>query len=104
MYIAVKLKICKTGVCFYRIPFTFSSRHSQPKFVTCVLHVQHSHFHCPAPYITNYSTGTDERKQYFILSAISGFRSKLDENCAPLGYDAAGNGNALPTFRDNLSF
>jgi hypothetical protein len=36
-------------------------------------------------------------------SVISGFRCEVDENCALLGYYAAYSGNALPTFRDNLS-
>jgi len=34
---------------------------------------------------------------------ISVFRREVDENCALLGYCAAGSGNLLPTFRDNLS-
>jgi hypothetical protein len=34
---------------------------------------------------------------------ISDFRSKLDENCALLGYYAVCSGNSLSTFRDNLS-
>jgi hypothetical protein len=34
---------------------------------------------------------------------ISGFRREVAENCALLGYDAAMNGNFIPTFRDNLS-
>jgi len=33
----------------------------------------------------------------------SGFRREVDENCAVLGYYAAGSGNSLPTFQDNLS-
>ena len=33
---------------------------------------------------------------------ISGFRRKVDENYALLGYYAASSGNSLPTFRDNL--
>jgi hypothetical protein len=33
---------------------------------------------------------------------ISGFRRKVDENCALLGYYAASSGNSLPKFRDNL--
>ena len=36
-------------------------------------------------------------------SVISGFRREVDENCALLGCYAANCGNALPTFRDNLS-
>ena len=35
---------------------------------------------------------------------ISGFRRKIGENCALLGYYAASIGNSLPTFRDNLPF
>ena len=35
---------------------------------------------------------------------ISGFRRKVDENCALLGYYPASSGNFLPTFRDNSSF
>jgi hypothetical protein len=34
---------------------------------------------------------------------ISGFRRKVDEICALVGYYAAYGGNSLPTFRDNLS-
>ena len=30
-------------------------------------------------------------------------RREVGENCALLGYYAASSGNALPTFRDNLS-
>ena len=38
------------------------------------------------------------------LSCVkSGFRREVDENCAILGYCAAGSGNSLPTFQDNLS-
>ena len=33
-----------------------------------------------------------------------GFRREVDENGAPLGYNAASSGNSLPTFRDNLMF
>jgi hypothetical protein len=33
-----------------------------------------------------------------------GFRREVDEDGAPLGYNAASNGNPLPTFRDNPSF
>jgi hypothetical protein len=35
---------------------------------------------------------------------ISGFRRKVDENCALLGYYAASSENSLPTFRDNFIF
>jgi hypothetical protein len=38
-----------------------------------------------------------------IMCAISGFRRKVDETCALLGYYAAYSDNSLPTFRDNLS-
>jgi len=38
-----------------------------------------------------------------ILFAISGFRPRVDETCALLGYYAAYSGNSLPTFRDNRS-
>ena len=34
---------------------------------------------------------------------ILGFRRKVAENCALLGYYAASSENFLPTFRDNLS-
>jgi hypothetical protein len=34
---------------------------------------------------------------------ISGFRRKIDENCAHLGYYSASSGNFLPMFWDNLS-
>jgi hypothetical protein len=34
---------------------------------------------------------------------ISGFRSKVDENCDLLGYYAAYSGNFLSTFRGNLT-
>ena len=34
---------------------------------------------------------------------ISGFHSETDETCLPLGYYVASSGNALQTFRDNLS-
>jgi len=34
---------------------------------------------------------------------ISGFRREVHENCALLGYYAAGSRNFLPTFRDKLS-
>jgi hypothetical protein len=34
---------------------------------------------------------------------ISGFRREVQENYILLGYYAAGSGNFLPTFRDNLS-
>jgi len=37
------------------------------------------------------------------LCVISGFRRKIDENCALLGYYAAISGNFLLTLRDNLS-
>ena len=33
----------------------------------------------------------------------SRFRGEVDENCDLLSYFAAGSGNSLPTFRDNLS-
>jgi hypothetical protein len=33
----------------------------------------------------------------------TGFRHEVDRNCALLGYYAAGSGNFLPMFRDNLS-
>jgi hypothetical protein len=33
-----------------------------------------------------------------------GFRLEVDENGAPLGYNAASSGNSLLTFRDNLAF
>ena len=33
----------------------------------------------------------------------SGLRREVDENCALLGCYAAGGGNSLQTFRDNLS-
>jgi hypothetical protein len=36
-------------------------------------------------------------------AVISGFRRKVNKNCALLGYYAAGSGNFLATFRDNLS-
>ena len=32
-----------------------------------------------------------------------GFRREVDENGAPLSYNAESSGNSLPTFRDNLS-
>jgi hypothetical protein len=38
-----------------------------------------------------------------LLCAISGFLHEVDENCVLLGYYVAGNGDFLPTFRDNLS-
>ena len=34
---------------------------------------------------------------------IYDFCGELDGNCALMGYYAAGSGNLLPTFRDNLS-
>jgi hypothetical protein len=34
---------------------------------------------------------------------ISGFRGGEEENCIPLGYDAACSGDFSPTFRDELS-
>ena len=34
---------------------------------------------------------------------ISGFRRKVAENCALMGYYAVSSGNFFPTFRDNLS-
>ena len=34
---------------------------------------------------------------------ITGCRHEVDQNCALLGDYAAGSGNFLPTFRDNLS-
>jgi hypothetical protein len=34
---------------------------------------------------------------------ISGHHHKVDENCALLGFYAAGGGISLQTFRDNLS-
>ena len=37
------------------------------------------------------------------LSAISGYRLEVTENCPLLGYYAVSSGNFLPTFRDNLS-
>jgi hypothetical protein len=36
------------------------------------------------------------------LCVISGFRRKVEENCALLGYYAAYSGDSVPTFRDNL--
>jgi hypothetical protein len=36
------------------------------------------------------------------LNVISGFRRKVDEICAPLGYYAAYSGNSLPTYHDNI--
>ena len=39
----------------------------------------------------------------FLDYVISGFRRKVDENRALLGYYAERSGNFLPTFRDNLS-
>jgi len=36
-------------------------------------------------------------------SIISGFRHKVDTNCALLVYCAASSGNLLPAFRDNLT-
>jgi len=38
-----------------------------------------------------------------VMFVISGFRRKVDRNCALLVYYATSNGNSLPTFRDNLS-
>ena len=38
-----------------------------------------------------------------LIFEISGFRREVDENCALVGYYAAGSGSFLPTFRDNLS-
>jgi hypothetical protein len=35
-------------------------------------------------------------------TVIYGFCREVDESCALLGYYAAGSGNFLPTFRDNL--
>jgi hypothetical protein len=40
---------------------------------------------------------------WLFCSAISGFRREVDENCARLGYYAAYIGDALPTFRGNVS-
>jgi hypothetical protein len=37
------------------------------------------------------------------LCVISGLRREVDENSALRGHYAAGSGNFLPTFRDNLS-
>jgi len=37
------------------------------------------------------------------LRVSLGFHSEVDENCSLLGCYAANSGNALPTFRDNLS-
>jgi len=34
---------------------------------------------------------------------ISGFSCDVDENCILLDYFAAGSGNSLPAFQDNLS-
>jgi len=34
---------------------------------------------------------------------ILGFRREVDENCVLLGYYAAGDGNSVPTIRDNQS-
>jgi len=36
-----------------------------------------------------------------VLSNISGFSHKVDENCSLLGYCAASSGNFLPMFQDN---
>jgi len=36
------------------------------------------------------------------LRVISGFRREVAKKCALLGCYAAGSGNSLPTFRDNL--
>ena len=35
---------------------------------------------------------------------ILGFRREVDENGAPLGYNAASSGNSLPTFRETYVF
>ena len=52
-----------------------------------------------------YGVNLDSRMVDKILDdcVISGFRRKIDENCALLGYCAAISGNFLPTFRDKLS-
>ena len=42
------------------------------------------------------------RLEYLWRCVILGFRCDVDENCACLCYFAAGTGNFLPTFRDNL--
>jgi hypothetical protein len=34
---------------------------------------------------------------------ISGFCHNIDKNCSVMGYYAAGSGNFIPTFQDNLS-
>jgi len=41
--------------------------------------------------------------EYSGQCVISGFHSEVYENRAPLGYYAAGSGDFLPTFWDNLS-
>jgi len=42
--------------------------------------------------------------KHALINVSSGFRREVAKNCALLGYYAAGSGNLLPTFRDNLSF
>ena len=42
-------------------------------------------------------------KHRTLSCTISGFRCKLDENCAVLGYYAASSDNSLRTFQDKLS-
>jgi hypothetical protein len=36
-----------------------------------------------------------------VLSVISGFSHKVDDNCALLSYCAASSGNLFPIFQDN---
>jgi hypothetical protein len=43
-----------------------------------------------------------EWREWGHLCVISGFCREVDENCALLDYYAAGSGNFLPTFWDNL--
>jgi hypothetical protein len=38
-----------------------------------------------------------------VIFKISDFRREVDENCVLLGYNAAGSGNSVLTFRDKLS-
>jgi len=91
---------CSLDYTLYTIHYTLYTIH-------CTLYTIHYKLYTIhyTLYTIHYTLYTDiSQKSTTCIIAISDFHSKMAENCALLGYNAASSGNFLPTFRDNLLF
>ena len=78
----------------------FYSKNKFEKLVHLVFIMMHGHLNVRLTTIQHKPSLEVTNSQVCI---ISGIRREVDETCPLLGYYAAGSGNSLTTFRDNLS-